>query len=252
MVISNEKIKHFKEEGYFILDRFFSESEMNELTSRIDGCVEEHVEAMKAKDNQEGISRANEITFTAHMVKKDAYAQKFCAQDKFVDFTTKLLGPEVALFWDQAVYKRPETDKDFPWHQDNGYGLVLSEEYVTCWIALEDATIDNGCIWIMPRSHKQGIVEHKSTPIGWQCYFGEDPGVPVPLKKGSMVVFSSLLFHRSGPNISQDIRKGYIVQYFPTHTLNVKSGKPFKKMVIARNGKAELDAAHIQEQGDHH
>lgn len=71
---------------------------------------------------------------------------------KLVDLTTKLLGPDVVMYWDQAVYERPETDKDFPWHQDNGDGLVMSEEYVACWIALEDSILENGCIWIILNS----------------------------------------------------------------------------------------------------
>jgi ectoine hydroxylase-related dioxygenase (phytanoyl-CoA dioxygenase family) len=247
----NEKLKKYKEDGYFILENLFTSQEMDELTAKVDHYVEEHNRKLKSEQpDSEGVSRANEITFTTNLVKLDSYFQQFCGQQKFVDLTTPILGGDVSLFWDQAVYKRPETNKDFPWHQDNGYGLVLSEEYVTCWLAMEDATVENGCIWILPDSHKDGIVEHQKTPIGWQCYFGEDPGIPVELKKGSMVVFSSLLFHRSGPNLSDNIRKGYILQYIPTDVKNIKTGKAFKKMQIAKDGKAHLDASWIAEQ-DH-
>ncbi|WNR42978.1 phytanoyl-CoA dioxygenase family protein [Paenibacillus roseipurpureus] len=249
--MKDEQLKQFDEEGFFILEDLFTGEEMDELTSQVDYYVDEHSAKLKQEEQGGvGVSRANEITFTAHLVKKNAYFQQFCAHPKFVEITTAILGGDVSLYWDQAVYKRPETAKDFPWHQDNGYGLVLSDEYVTCWLAMEDATIENGCIWVKPRTHKDGIIEHQKTPIGWQCYFGEDPGIPVELKKGSMVVFSSLLFHRSGPNVSDNIRKGYILQYIPTHTKNIKTGKVFKKMVIAKEGKAYLDTSYIEEQ-DH-
>jgi phytanoyl-CoA hydroxylase len=251
-MITTQQLQSFKDSGYFIMENVFSPQEMDVLTAKIDHFVDEHNLSLKASgaQGQGSIDRADQITFTSHLVKKDALFQQFCSQPMFIDLTTKLLGPDVALYWDQAVYKRPETHKDFPWHQDNGYGLVLSEPYVTCWIALEDATVENGCIWVMPETHQQGIVEHRKTPIGWQCYFGDDPGTPVPLKKGSMAVFSSLLFHRSGPNVSDHIRKGYIVQYFPTDSTNVKTGKTFKKMIIATDGKANLNLTHIEEQ-DH-
>ncbi|MCD9020815.1 phytanoyl-CoA dioxygenase family protein [Cohnella silvisoli] len=245
-----EQLRKFEEDGYFILENLFTEKEMNELTRAIDNIVKEDEEALLAKEVTEGMSRAKEITFTTNLVKKGEVFQRFCGDERFVDISTAILGPDIALYWDQAVYKRPETLKDFPWHQDNGYGNVLSDEYVTCWLALEDATVENGCIWIKEKTHKQGIVEHKNTPIGWQCYFGDDPGTPVELKKGSMVVFSSLLFHRSGPNVSDNVRKGYILQYFPTHTTNLKNGKSFKKMVIAKDGKAFLDISNIKAQ-DH-
>ncbi|WNR43460.1 phytanoyl-CoA dioxygenase family protein [Paenibacillus roseipurpureus] len=248
----NEKqLKQFNEEGYFIIENLFSAQEMDELTAQIDHYVDEHNEKLKsAGQTKDGVSRANEIMFTPHLVKKNALFQQFCAHPNFVDLTTPILGGNVSLFWDQAVYKHPETAKDFPWHQDNGYGLVLSEEYVTCWLALEDATIENGCIWVMPRTHKDGIVEHQKTPIGWQCYFGDDPGIPVELKKGSMVVFSSLLFHRSGPNVSNSVRKGYILQYIPSGVKNIKTGATFKKMIIAKNGEAALDTSMLEGQ-DH-
>jgi len=250
-MLSDAQVHQFEEDGYFILEDLFTTAEMDALTGKIDRIVRSEEEAMLSSGNTEsGINRVKEITFTAHLVKKDESFQNFVADDRLVDIATRLLGPDIALYWDQAVYKRPETLKDFPWHQDNGYGNVLSEQYVTCWLALEDATIENGCIWIMKDSHKQGIVEHKNTPIGWQCYFGEDPGTPVPLKKGSMVVFSSLLFHRSGPNVSDTVRKGYIVQYFPTHTKNAKNGKTFKKMIVAKDGKKHLDASNLKIQDE--
>ncbi len=247
-LLTQEQLNEFNENGYFILESAFRTEEIDALTAKIDEIVDGHNRRIGESGQAEGISRANEITFTPTLVRKDPMFQQFCAQDYFVEMMTDLLGPDVALFWDQAVYKRPETHKDFPWHQDNGYGLVLSEHYVTCWIALEDATVENGCIWVMPKTHKDGIVEHQRTPLGWQCYFGDDPGVPVPLKKGGMAVFSSLLFHRSGPNVSDSVRKAYIVQYYPSHAVSMKSGKPFKKMQIAKGGKPYLDASQIEEQ----
>jgi ectoine hydroxylase-related dioxygenase (phytanoyl-CoA dioxygenase family) len=149
----------------------------------------------------------------------------------------------VKLYWDQAVYKKPETPRDFPWHQDNGYTPVLPEEYLTCWLALEDANIHNGCIWVLPETHKQGLVEHKETSIGKQCYFGSDPGVAVELRKGGMAFFSSLMFHRSGPNVSDSIRKGYIVQYAHASVRDKASGEPRGRFVVAQDGKLVTNGA---------
>src|SRR5438445_13242753 len=51
------------------------------------------------------------------------------------------------------------------WHQDNGYVPIGPVHYATCWIALEDATIENGCIWIMPRTRRVAQGEHGGVPI---------------------------------------------------------------------------------------
>ncbi len=138
------------------------------------------------------------------------------------------------MYNDQSVYKRIEAKREFPWHQDNGYGPIDPLPYITCWLALEDTTLENGCIWIQPRSHLKGVVEHKQTDIGLQCYFEEDPGLAVPLKKGSMVVFSSLLFHRSTPNLSNTIRKGYILQYSHAGAKNPMTEEIFERGPVLR------------------
>ena len=74
-----------------------------------------------------------------------------------------LIGPDVRLYWDQAVYKKPGTESPFPWHQDNGYAFVEPQQYLTCWVALTDATEDNGCPWVVPGLHRRGALA-QSTP----------------------------------------------------------------------------------------
>jgi phytanoyl-CoA hydroxylase len=208
---------------------------MNSISERIDQQVEEHSKQLD-KVKVEGISRAGEITFTYHLASKDPQIMEFVAQEKLVNLAIDLIEPNVALYHDQSVYKKPETKKEFPWHQDNGYTPIEPEQYLTCWIALEDATIENGCIWIMPGTHKQGLVEHVRTKTGLLCYFGKDEGIPVPLKKGGVAVFSSLLFHKSGVNVSDVVRKGYIVQYTTTDAVSKKTGEQLNGPVLARNG----------------
>jgi phytanoyl-CoA hydroxylase len=146
---------------------------------------------------------------------------------KLLKLATRLLGPNVRLYWNQAVYKRPENRRDFPWHQDNGYRLTDPAHYLTVWLALNDATLENGCIWVQPNSHTQGVLEHTPTDVGLQCYFGDNPGLPVPLRKGSLVAFQSLVVHRSTPNLSDHIRKAFIIQYSPVGFKNALTGEEF-------------------------
>jgi ectoine hydroxylase-related dioxygenase (phytanoyl-CoA dioxygenase family) len=68
-------------------------------------------------------------------------------------------------------------------------------------------------------------------------YRGPDAGIPLPLKKGDMAVFSSLLLHRSGPNLTQGVRKAYVVQYIPAHARNGTTGAPFDdRLWVTRSG----------------
>jgi ectoine hydroxylase-related dioxygenase (phytanoyl-CoA dioxygenase family) len=126
-----------------------------------------------------------------------------------------MIGPDVRLYWDQAVYKKPGTESPFPWHQDNGYAFVEPQQYLTCWVALTDATEENGCPWVVPRLHRLGTLAHEYSDIGFVCLREPADAVPVPAAAGSIVVFSSLTPHSTGPNRSDGVRKAYIVQYAP-------------------------------------
>ena len=234
-MVTDAQLKNFRGQGYFIIEDMFTAHEIDDLTAHIEPFVHAH-EANLAKAGNDGISRAKEISFTTHLAEKDSAIKAFVSQPKLVNIATTILGPNVRLYWDQAVYKRPETRRDFPWHQDTGYTPVIPEEYLTCWVALENANIENGCIWIMPGTQTQGLVEHKETPVGKQCYFGSDPGIAVELRKGSVAFFSSLTFHRSGPNLSGTIRKGYIIQYAEADVRDKVSGEPRGQFLVAEAG----------------
>lgn len=249
-MLTETQLIQYKDQGYIIFDNLFSEEEMDRICTLIDGFDKESEERLKLA-GQSFNSIPNQINFTSFLNFKHPELQKFIADPRFVEITTSILGPNIRLYWDQSVYKRPEANRDFPWHQDNGYVPTDPIHYVTCWLALEDSMIENGCIWVQPESHHQGFVEHFKSDNGWVCYDGEDTGVPVELKKGSMVVFHSLLFHRSTPNLSQYTRKGYVIQYSVEGARNPEKDQVFKNgPLIAKNGHSVYSRFVSQEEID--
>jgi len=68
---------------------------------------------------------------------------------------------------------------------------------------------------VLPGVHRSGTLAHGSTPIGFQCAEDPDGAVPVPVRAGSIVVFSSLTPHATGYNVTGDVRKAYIVKFAP-------------------------------------
>ena len=169
------------------------------------------------------IARADEITFTTHLVLRSALLRRFTSSALFADLCADLIGPDVRLYWDQAVYKKPGTDSPFPWHQDNGYAFVEPQQYLTCWVALTDATEDNGCPWVVPGLHRRGTLAHEYSDIGFVCLRDPADAVAVPARAGSIVVFSSLTPHSTGPNHTDDVRKAYIVQFAPSGAEVIRS-----------------------------
>jgi len=239
--ITAEQKRQFTETGYFVLDNVFTMDEMNQLTTTIEVYQKRHEEELASQHTADGISRAGEISFTGHLAENDPAVRAFATRPEFVAIATELLGPNVDLFWNQTVFKQPEGQKEFPWHQDDAYSPVAPAPYLTLWLALNDATPENGCISVMPGSHKDGLVPHKESPIGLMCHDidAPDQGVQVPVKAGSIAVFPSLMFHKSGVNRSSGPRKAYVLQYSHAGLRLLKTGELIPDLIpVARDGKA--------------
>jgi phytanoyl-CoA hydroxylase len=213
--ITEEQARAYDEKGFFVFEDAFDPEEIVRIREEIDPFEERSTEWLRSKGGSVMISDADAITFTTHLVKSSELLKRVCSTGVLAEVAADLVGPEVRLYWDQAVYKKPEKPRPFPWHQDNGYTYVVPQQYLTCWIALTDATEANGCPLVLPGLHKQGTLEHWWTDYGFQCV--EDPSnyVAAEARAGSIVVFSSLTPHQTGPNTTDDVRKAYIVQYAP-------------------------------------
>ena len=214
-LVTDDRRAQLAADGFTIFTRLFSTDEMDAVAETIEDFRARHEAELRAQGGVDGISRAGEITFTDHLAEKNPSLLTFCRHPKLVEISTQLLGPDVDLYWNQSVIKMPEGEKQFPWHQDDGYTPVTPAPYLTCWIALNDATVENGCIWVRPGSHKGGLAPHEQTDLGLACHSLDDPdqGIPVPIPAGSVIVFWSLTMHKSAANVSQTVRKAYIVQY---------------------------------------
>ena len=215
--ISDTQAEAYATQGGFVLPDVFSPMELTTLLAELDPLEAEKNALLKhVGPNELSIAKHDEIVFRAHTVLHSPQAKGLASHPTMQALVKDLIGPKVRLYWDQIVYKRPGTPTEFPWHQDNGYAFVQPQQYLTCWIALNDAVEENGCPWIAPGLHKLGTLNHWWADLGFQC-LKETPedAVAMPLKAGSIAVFSSLTPHRTGPNLTAHTRKAYILQYAP-------------------------------------
>ncbi len=208
--------EQFDAQGFCLCEGAFDADEIARAIAEIDPW-EEKVEAFlrTQKDGRVFIARAGEITFSTHLVTRSDYLREMSTAPAILDACHDLIGPDVRLYWDQAVYKKPGTSQEFPFHQDNGYTYIEPQQYLTCWVALTDATVENGCPWVIPGWHRFGTLAHEATELGWRCVESSPDAIPVPARAGDIVAFSSLTPHRTGPNLSDGVRKAYILQYAP-------------------------------------
>ena len=216
-VVNAEQADQFHDLGFTVVEDVFDARELGEVTVALDE-IEARADAFlhSQPDGRLYIAETGAIVFAPHAVLAAVAARRFAAHSVFAGLCHDLLGDDVRLYWDQLVYKKPEKPREFPWHQDNGYTYVIPQQYLTCWVPLTDATLDNGCPWVMPGLHLGGTLDHTFVePLGHQCLTDSEGAVPVPVRAGSVVVFSSLTPHRTGPNVTDKVRRTYILQYAP-------------------------------------
>jgi ectoine hydroxylase-related dioxygenase (phytanoyl-CoA dioxygenase family) len=224
--VTEEQARSWDELGYFVLEDAVDEAARNRLIAAIDPFERAGEEFLRSRGGRIFIARADEITFTTNLALNSPVVREFVSGPLFQDLCLDLVGPDARLYWDMAVYKKPGTNEPFPWHQDNGYTYVDPQQYVTCWVALTDATPENGCPRVLPGAHRRGTYAHKITPLGFVCT-ERDPeeAVTVPVKAGSIVVMSSLAPHATGPNLTSAVRKALIAEFIPDGAVSVKREK---------------------------
>ena len=216
-VLDEDRARQFDRDGYVVLEDVFDARAMAEVRAEIDRFDAEAEAFLRERvDQRVAIAEAGAITFMVHLVTRSEALRSFTVHPTLVGLCADLIGRDANLYWDQGVYKKPEKPRRFPWHQDNGYAFIQPQQYLTCWVALSDATPQNGCPWVAPGVHRHGTLQHSYVePLGWECFRDPCNAVPAPVGTGGVVVFSSLTPHMTGPNTTDEVRKAYIVQYAP-------------------------------------
>ncbi|MYC93773.1 MAG: phytanoyl-CoA dioxygenase family protein [Caldilineaceae bacterium SB0661_bin_32] len=227
--VTDAHVAQFHAQGYLIVENAFTAQEvqiaLDGLFHLLSGAVEEfngvQYEQASAGVAVEGMS----------VEEKQDYVRKFMS---FVDYderlnelahhplllalVERLIGEAPVLFQSMALLKPPRLGRDKPWHQDAAYFQIeLDAKVVGCWIALDEATIENGCMVIAPGSHLKGPVVHFRRR-DWQiCDTDVDNSgaVAVPLKPGGLLIFQSLLHHGTPPNDSGLRRRALQFHYRP-------------------------------------
>ena len=156
--ITPEQRAAFDRDGYLVLPDVVDAATLEDLVADLDALEAQVDEFLAAQeDGRFDIAESGAITFTLHAVLRSEAARRFARHPGLVGLCHDLLGPDVNLYWDQAVYKKPEKPRRFPWHQDTGYTFVDPQHYLTCWVALTDATarerLPPGAARGAPRGH---------------------------------------------------------------------------------------------------
>src|SRR3569832_107406 len=153
---------------------------------------------------------------------------------------TDLLGADVDCFQSQFILKNPGVIGQ-PWHQDSFYFYFDRQPQTAAWVALSRATLTNGCLWVLPGSHKQPIHRHvpdrrPAANKGYLEIVDADfaPRVAVTMEKGDVLFFHSFLMHMSTDN-EADERRAAMVYHYGRAGTRIKPDLPAAQVAALNN-----------------
>lgn len=167
-------------------------------------------------------------------LERDPLFLEYLQHRVFRELTRQLVAEEISVFRAMFMNKPAHRGTVLPYHQDGGSQWQLDrEQFVTVWTALDDATIENGCVQIVPGSHKLGLLSergHTITPEQEAAYAPDEQSIYLEAKAGEAILLHNYVLHRSGVNTIERPRRAFSVVYMEAATRRLRSGEPFPKV----------------------
>jgi ectoine hydroxylase-related dioxygenase (phytanoyl-CoA dioxygenase family) len=241
MMLSPAQINSFNTRGYCVIERAMPAAQLAAVRAAADALVEAVKKGdpyppahLREGETYSAINKSSRLFFSNRCEHFPGF-EGFVKGDLVAAIAQDLLGPNVYLFNEQIVVKAPQHGDSFAWHQDSGYVRFSHQPFLTLWCALDDATKENGTVYILPRDINQDASvavheweENGSNLIG---YRGAEQGEIIEIPAGSIVAFSSLTMHRTGGNSTDQPRRALVCQYSAAPLLRPETGRPQNRAV---------------------
>lgn len=222
MRLTEQQVEQFHRDGYLLADGFLSPEEVSLIQDGYMQTLARLRDAHALENVQSGGDRDEDCQVfqirTAHL--RHPIFRMLINDSRLLDLVECLLGPDLRLLHYQGLYKPPRTGGVVGWHQDNRYFNVAGERTVSVWLALDDATVDNGCMWYLPGRHVAPLTHEqlwdKAEKKGF--YYAirdiDDSGaVPAEVACGALAIHHCLMPHRSLKNCTDRPRRGLAMHF---------------------------------------
>ena len=239
LYISKEQKKSWNEEGYILLKGFCSEEFCDELNQEVIEIIHSivkkedgfshayagngHLAIREMKPNQNAKNIEDEISKLFRIHSTGSF-KDFIYREDLLNILEDLLGGDIDCFLSQFIFKNPGAWGQ-PWHQDSSYFPFDREPQVGVWIATSKATLENGCLVVLPESHLEPLHEHlpderENSNYGYTEIKDHDfsKEIPMLLDKGDVLIFHSFLMHKSYDNKSSERRTAMVYHFAETGT----------------------------------
>lgn len=223
-----ELAKEYNQAGYVIVQNVIDHDLVHEAQAHIQWLLERNPG-----------TRPEHLHHT--LMKNDPFWVRLVADDRLLDIAEQFIGPNIALFASHYIAKQPYDGQAVLWHQDGSYWPLEPMNVVTLWLALDKTTPENGCLRVIPESHKTSLQElQERTDVENVLGSGldsslvdESEAVDILLEPGGVEIHHPNLIHGSHANTSPRWRRGLTIRYIPT-TTRIVTDEPFPSAFLLR------------------
>jgi hypothetical protein len=229
--LSPDEVQFYRHNGYLLHHRqLLSATKLAQLTD----IFEEHLADKGAKLSDE--------LDTPHF--RDPRLLQFLLCDEVLDLVEPILGPNIGLWSSHFICKDPFVGRATPWHEDSAFWNGRLSRYdgiVTVWLALDRSTRENGCMRVIPGTHRNGFSKYESVDLAGNTFhrqianqIDEQQAVYFELEPGESSLHDSRIIHGAEANRSPHRRCGYTMRYFSTEALVYPEKSPGHMLWLAR------------------
>ena len=219
----------YESQGFLVVPNLISLRTIKAIRGNIDSLLENldelpngvilNLEGDTIADKKNSAAKNKDIRGAAFLVRFIPFFQNIAQDKSLLQHVRGILGPDIKVFRDQALFKPPGGQKK-PIHQDQSYFRINPpDELVTAWIAVDDATLTNGCMHYIPESHRHGLFpveEDPKRPVHHVPNINRiklSPSIACPVTAGSVIFHHGCTLHFSETNHSPDWRRAIIFHY---------------------------------------
>lgn len=241
-------VAQFKEDGYLLVRGALGPDELSDVTAGLMRLVSGDVEGYRGLQYEKSVrGRLDELSKEERVaavrklqffVGHDDRLTALSGNPGLLKVLEAIIGAKPGLFANQAMVKPARIGREKPWHQDHAYfDLPMGTQIVSAWVSVDAATRENGCMHVIPGSHREGPVVHFQVR-DWQiCDDQVDLPriVAVETQPGDILLWDGLLHHGTPPNRSDRGRRALQLHYWPAHV--EKTPKEERLAVFGSEGK---------------
>lgn len=223
--LTAEQQERYVQDGFLVLEDLISEDQVVALRERVTeythggrpvGSLQIHSEPRVLRGELSVRHPGDGIRKIDGLVQGDRLFGDLGLHPRLVGVMQELVGPDLKMFRNSLLLKPPEVGSPKGWHQDSPYWPIEPMALCSCWLPLEEATEENGCMVVIPGLHTRGALPHQEVTDDFVIVpeaLELSQARPVPMRAGSGLFFHSLLPHYTAPNRSKLWRRAIVLTY---------------------------------------